>query len=102
MTDSNQHHTDSAARNAPSASEIQTWLVQQLARELQVSADQIKVDQPILSQGVDSMQIVVIVARLEDWLGFRFPNPPLDEYPTIESLSQFVADLSDRRASAAE
>lgn len=86
--------TPQAAR---SAAEVQQWMITQLAEELKIDREKIKVDQPILSLGIDSMQIVVVVAKLEDWLGFRFPSNPLEDYSTIEALSQYVADMSGQK-----
>ena len=82
--------TDSPA--APPVNEIQEWLVQMIAAELSLSVDQIPTDQPILSLGVDSMQVVTVVAELEDWLGFQFQSNPLEDHATIEALSQFAAN----------
>jgi len=81
-----------ATRGRP-VTEVQEWLIRRLAEELQVSREKIKVDQPMLSFGIDSVQVVSIVAQLEDWGGFRFSENPLDDYPTIEALSQHVAGL---------
>ena len=102
MAHGSSRHPDSEARNSRSAAEIQDWLVEQLANELQISSDRINIVQPILSYGIDSMQVVVIVARLEDWLGFRFSSNPLEDHPTIESLALFVAELNDEPQSAVE
>jgi acyl carrier protein len=74
-----------------SAAEIEAWLVEQLAEELQVAPETIKVDQPILAQGVDSMHAVAIVAKLEDWLGIRFTSDPLEEAPSIGALARSLA-----------
>ena len=57
--------------------------------------DEVRIDQSLLSYGIDSMQVVSFVARLEDWLGIRFSENPLEDHPTIESLSQYVSDLID-------
>jgi acyl carrier protein len=75
-----------------SAAEIQRWIIEQLAATLQVSPDQIQIDQPVLSYGIDSMQVVGIIANLEDKLGIRFSSNPLDDYPTIEALSHFLTN----------
>jgi len=78
---------------------VQQWLIEQLAGELRIDAQRIRTDVPILSYGIDSMQLVGLIVRLEDWLGFRFSSNPLDEHPTIESLSQFVASAAVARQS---
>ncbi len=84
-------HADESAR--PSAQTIQAWLIHQIAEELQVAPENIRLDQPILACGIDSMQVVSIVARLEDWLKIRFYGNPLEDYPTIERLSEHVSEL---------
>lgn len=77
-----------------SVAEIQEWLICRLSEELRIGRDKIKVDQPILSLGIDSVQVVSVVAQLEDWGGFRFSGNPLEDYSTIEALSHYVADLT--------
>lgn len=84
-------NSDDSTPTGRSAGEIQEWLIEHLAEELQVAPDQIKVDQPILAHGVDSMHIVAIIAKLEDWLGVRFSSDPLEDSPTIEALAESLA-----------
>jgi acyl carrier protein len=79
----------------PSVAEIEGWIVKTIAGDLQISRDQIEADQPILSYGVDSMQVVSFVAQLEDWLGIRFSENPLEEHPTVESLSVYARHIAN-------
>ena len=88
----NSRPVDVTSSRAPSADEIQKWLIAQLAQELEIPPDRIRIDRPILSYGIDSMQLVTIIAKLEDWLGWRFSSNPVEDHPTIQGLSQFVAD----------
>ena len=81
--------------------EIQDWLTDRIARELEIDSERITADESILSFGIDSMQVVTIVAGLEDWLGFRFRSNPLEEHPTIRGLAQFAAS-EERDARSAE
>ncbi len=110
MAIENLHHHHSTPHDASAVSasgsshdtgrlvaEIQQWMISQLAEELQINRDKMKVDQPILSCGIDSMQVVIFVAKLEDWLGIRFSNNPLEEHSTIEALSHYVADMAGKR-----
>ncbi|MDZ4687759.1 MAG: acyl carrier protein [Planctomycetaceae bacterium] len=73
-------------------SEIQQWLVDRIAARLQMPPDQVSVEDPIISLGLDSMQSVVLIGELEDWLGCRFTANPLVEHPNIEALSKFLAE----------
>ena len=69
---------------------IERWLTEQIAAEAELPLEQIDLQQPIASYGVDSMQVVTLLAQLEDRLGFRFASNPLDEHPTIAALAQFA------------
>lgn len=97
MENENQQDPHSTAPTARSVAEIQGWLIGQLAEELQIGHEKIKIDQPILSCGIDSVHVVSLMAKLEDWGSFRFSGNPLEDYSTIESLSHYVADLTEKR-----
>jgi len=97
----NPAHPGSAAPlpdSRPSAKEIERWLIERIAAEAEVPQGDIDPGQPIASYGIDSMQVVTLLAQLEDWLGFRFSSNPLDDYPNIAALAEFAAERGDRRA----
>ena len=75
-----------------SADEIRHWLLTKLSGLLGTPPAEIDVDQPLVGIGVDSMQFVVLVGELEQWLGCRFSDNPLIDYPTISTLSNYLAD----------
>jgi acyl carrier protein len=72
--------------------EIRQWMIDKLVTHLQIEPASIHFDEPLIALGIDSMQFVVIVGELEEWLGCRFVNNPLIDYPTINSLARFLAD----------
>lgn len=76
----------------PWATEIRDWLVNKLSEAQHDEPAEIPVDKPLVDMGLDSMQFVVLVGELEQWLGCRFTDNPLIEYPTIETLSVYLAD----------
>ena len=76
-----------------SAAQVRDWLTKGLAEELRIDRSRIRADQPILSFGIDSVHIVSLMAKLEDWGGFRFSGNPLEDHETVEALSNYVADL---------
>lgn len=78
--------------SSPSAVEIREWLLKKLSEAQRVDVSEIPVDEPLIGIGLDSMQFVVLVGELEQWLGCRFTDNPLIDYPTIELLSMFLAD----------
>ena len=83
---------------ARSVAEIQSWILNRLANELHLNSDLLKVDQPILSLGIDSVQVVSVMTDLEDWGGFRFSGNPLDDDSTIQTLAHSVADLTGKKS----
>lgn len=81
-----------------SAAEIQAWMVSHLAEVLSVEADEIDPSVNLESYGLDSAQAMTMVSQLEKLLGFQ-PSPLLLwHYPTIESLSQRLAEESEEGA----
>ena len=88
MTDMTTDPVPSA--DAPTAAEIEQWLIRHLAEELKLPAERIDRNQPVAAYGIDSMQAVAVLARLEDWLGFRFSSNPLEDHPTVAALARFA------------
>ncbi|MFO0427246.1 MAG: acyl carrier protein [Planctomyces sp.] len=82
-----------------SAAEIQNWLIREISQELQISSSAVKPELSIPACGIDSMQVVSLIARLEDYLSIRFSSNPLDDYPSIEQLSVFAAELANHQQS---
>ena len=97
MTINDVQKLQSKPPTAHSVVEIQQWMIQHLAHELQINPEKIAIDQPIVSCGIDSMQVVTFVAKLEDLLGVRFSSNPLEDHSTIEALSQHVFEMAGTR-----
>lgn len=74
-----------------SAEEIRDWIIERLIGDLGLDAGEIDADKPVIGLGVDSMQFVVLVGELEQWLGVRFADNPLIDHPTINALSAYLA-----------
>jgi acyl carrier protein len=87
--------TPSPAASAPpvprSSAEIQDWLAAKIAARLQVTPDEVSLEEPLIDIGLDSMEFVAMVGELEHWLGCRFRDNPLIDYPTVSALSEFLA-----------
>jgi acyl carrier protein len=82
----------SAVPNVRSAEEIQNWIVERLVTDLGIDRSEVDGSQPLVALGVDSMQVVVMIGELEEWLGIKFLDNPLIDYPTIAALSAYLAD----------
>jgi acyl carrier protein len=75
-----------------SAEEIQQWLIQYLATALEKPADEIDVTVPFDDFALDSSTAIGMTGELEDWLGKPVDPTQVYDYPTIEKLSQCLAE----------
>lgn len=80
----------------PTADEIAEWMIQQLATLLDIPPQEIDPDASVTVLGIDSMQYLGMIGDLEDWLGCRFEDNPLIDYPTVNGLAEFVSDQLQR------
>jgi polyketide synthase 13 len=71
--------------------EIRNWLVDRLCNQMHIPRQNIDLDQPIERLGIDSLQFVVLVGELEEWLGTRFTENPLARYSSINAVSRYLA-----------
>jgi acyl carrier protein len=74
-----------------SAQEIQDWLVARVASLTRLPAAEVDVHAPYEDYGLDSVMVVTLVVDLQNWLGWRLHDNPLDDYPTIAALAQHLA-----------
>jgi acyl carrier protein len=82
---------ESAATPTRSAAEIRRWIVERLSTLLNMDPAEIRTDEPLIDVGLDSMDFVGLVVDLENWLGCRFKDNPLIDYPTADALSEYLA-----------
>jgi acyl carrier protein len=76
----------------PSQPEIESWLVSHLATILEIAPEQVDTTIPFESYGLDSEAAIVISGDIQDWLGCSLEPTLLFDYPTIESLSQYLSE----------
>ena len=74
--------------------EVQNYIVTYLAEELQIQADSIDVTAPFEQLALDSMTAVGMTGDLEQWLGARIDPMAIYDFPTIEQLSEHLAEQS--------
>ncbi|MEB3226021.1 MAG: SDR family NAD(P)-dependent oxidoreductase, partial [Synechococcus sp.] len=70
--------------------DIEIWLQKNIAHRLGIQPQQLDVNEPFASYGLDSVQAVQVTADLEDWLGFKLEPTLAYDYPTIRSLTYFL------------
>lgn len=74
----------------PSSTDIETWLVAYIARELKVEPDTIDVHAPLAEQGLGSRQAIIMAGDLEDWLGREIPDTLVWDFPSIRGVAEFL------------
>jgi amino acid adenylation domain-containing protein/thioester reductase-like protein len=84
----------------PTAPAIQDWLVAQLSALLAVQPEEIDVREPFASYGLGSTELVTLSGELEGWLGRKLSPALAYEYPTIATLSRYLAGDFDAEAAA--
>jgi acyl carrier protein len=76
------------------ADDIKSWVVAYLADLLETDEDEIDVTIPFDRYGLDSSAAVGLTGELEDWLGREVPPTLLYDYPTVESLVEYLGGNS--------
>ena len=80
------------AQASRSEAEIRLWLVEQLAETLDMHPSEIDIYEPFAAYGLSSAEAAILAGDLEDWLGCTLAPTLAWEYPTIEELSQYLAN----------
>jgi trans-AT polyketide synthase/acyltransferase/oxidoreductase domain-containing protein len=68
--------------------EIAAFLAQQIAEHLGIGAQEIDTQLPFESFGLDSVNAMLTLKRLEEWLGVELPPTLIWNYPTVHLLAQ--------------
>ncbi len=79
-------------RKALSADTIQNWLISKLSKDLRLKPNEIDIDQPLASYGIDSITAVSFSGDLENWLGIPLSATLAWDYPSIAALAQHLAE----------
>ena len=72
-------------------SDIQLWIVEYLARHLQVPPESIDPRESFSNYGLDSLTAVSLSGELEDHFGLRLAPTLLWNYPTPEAVALHIA-----------
>lgn len=72
---------------------LHQWLIQRVAAVLNIQPNEVDVKIPFDRYGLESADIVAIMADLEDLLGCELDDPTLMyEYPTIDQLAAYLKE----------
>jgi len=83
---------DSTTKASYTAEEIQVWLISHVSDVLRVNPDEIDIREPLDSYGLDSTQGMLLASQAGKLLGFQLSPLVMWHYPTIELLSQRLAE----------
>ena len=72
---------------------ISNWLVDNIVNITSLSKEKIKLDIPIASYGLDSLQSVTLTGELEDWLKVEVDPTLFWDNPTINYVSKHIYTL---------
>ncbi|MBW4634912.1 MAG: acyl carrier protein [Iphinoe sp. HA4291-MV1] len=74
------------------AKDLQVWLASYFAELLGLQPAEINIQAPFDTYGLDSAQVMIIASKVENLLGFQLSPLLVWHYPTIELLSQRLAE----------
>jgi acyl transferase domain-containing protein/acyl-CoA synthetase (AMP-forming)/AMP-acid ligase II/acyl carrier protein len=69
---------------------IAAWLVTKVTEQLQVSSQEININEPLAQYGLGSLAAVRISGELQEWLGRELSPTLLYDYPSIAALAQHL------------
>ena len=75
-----------------SREEIQSWLIQRIAKEVKITPDKIGTDVPFARFGLDSIVLVTLVDDLEHMVGISLDPTIFWEFPTNEILTNWLVE----------
>lgn len=81
------------------AEAIQAWLISHLSAQLNIEPNELDIREPLDSYGLNSAQAISLLSEGEKLLGFQLSPMLLWHYPTIESLSQRLAEEAEESES---
>jgi malonyl CoA-acyl carrier protein transacylase len=74
----------------PSLEAIRAWLIAKISEKID-NNHEIDIRQPLAQYGLDSLELVTISGDLQEWLGCPLSPTLLYDYPTIDTLSHYLA-----------
>ncbi|AFZ58475.1 acyl carrier protein [Anabaena cylindrica FACHB-243] len=87
-----QNISNSQPKKPYSVADIEAWFVSNVAYMMGVNPEEIDIREPLDSYGLDSAQAMLLASKAEKYLGLKLPLIHLWNYPTIEELSQRLAE----------
>jgi acyl carrier protein len=70
---------------------IREGLLREIGHTLQVDPATLNPAQSVFDWGPDSLAMVTLVGRVEEWLELDLPVTVVWDYPTVQALSEYLA-----------
>lgn len=80
--------------------QISDLCIASLANMLRIAKDRVKTDAKFSRLGLDSAMIVYVMMELEEKLDLELSTDDFYDYPTIDTLSRYLAERRARRSAA--
>ncbi|NEE06944.1 acyl carrier protein [Streptomyces sp. SID7499] len=74
------------AGHTPSPEELTVWLTERVAEHVEMPAQDIRTDTPLVSYGLDSVYAFAVIAEIEDRLGIALEPTTMWDNPTLDAL----------------
>ncbi len=92
LTSLQPENTGNSNQGTISVVDIQQWIVSYVAQLLNISEQEIDVTVSFDRYGLDSLAAIGLSGKLASWLSYEFDPTVLYDYPTIETLTQYLAE----------
>ncbi|MUH01817.1 acyl carrier protein [Scytonema sp. UIC 10036] len=79
-------------KQSQTAESIQSWLINEFAERLELSQDEIDVNEPFDNYDLTSAETMILLGKLEKWLGIKLNPTLIFNYPTIAELGDRLAE----------
>ena len=81
--------------NSPSFNDIENWLISYLSQLLEIEPSKVDTQVSFNEYGLDSSAAIVLSGDLQEWLGKDLEPTLLFDYPTIEALANYLANMTE-------
>ena len=85
----------------PTRESIETWLIEKVAKLLELNPYEIDIEREFSEYGLDSVEAVNLSGQLENYLECRLSPTLLWDYPNIETLAEYLATNPDNQEASA-
>lgn len=86
--------TEKRVTLSPQNEAIQDWLVNRLAKSLEIEPHEIDIQKDFSEYGLDSVEAINLSGELESFLGCRLSPTLLWDYQNIDALAQYLAETT--------